>query len=39
MNLRERIRTIPDFPVAGIRFRDITPLLADGAALAEQMAC
>jgi adenine phosphoribosyltransferase len=35
LNLRERIRTIPDFPVAGIRFRDITPLLADGAALAQ----
>lgn len=28
--LREKIRTIPDFPKAGILFRDITPLLADG---------
>ena len=35
MNLRERIRTIPDFPIPGIQFRDITPLLADPGALAE----
>jgi adenine phosphoribosyltransferase len=27
--LRERVRSIPDFPTAGILFRDITPLLAD----------
>ncbi|WP_394255132.1 adenine phosphoribosyltransferase [Pseudoclavibacter helvolus] len=27
------IATIPDFPEAGIQFRDITPLFADGAAL------
>lgn len=27
--LRSRIRDIPDFPQAGILFRDITPLLAD----------
>ena len=27
--LRSRIRDIPDFPRAGILFRDITPLLAD----------
>lgn len=26
------IREIPDFPMPGIRFQDITPLLADGAA-------
>ena len=26
------IRTIPDFPIEGIKFRDITPLLADGEA-------
>ena len=25
------IRTIPDFPKPGIRFRDITPLLGDAA--------
>lgn len=28
--LRGRIRDIPDFPKAGILFRDITPLLSDG---------
>jgi adenine phosphoribosyltransferase len=27
--LRDRIRDIPDFPKAGIVFKDITPLLAD----------
>lgn len=35
MNLAARIRSVPDFPVPGILFRDITPLLADPAALAE----
>ena len=30
--LRELVRDIPDFPQAGILFRDITPLLADSAA-------
>lgn len=30
---RSRIREIPDYPSAGILFRDISPLLADGAAL------
>jgi len=30
--LKAKIREIPDFPKAGILFRDITPLLADGAA-------
>ena len=29
---RDLIRIIPDFPKAGIIFKDITPLLADGAA-------
>jgi adenine phosphoribosyltransferase len=29
MNLKALIRTVPDFPKPGIRFRDITPLLAD----------
>ena len=33
--LRAHIRDIPDFPKPGIVFRDITPLLADAAALAE----
>lgn len=31
--LKQRIRDIPDFPVKGILFKDITPLLADPAAL------
>lgn len=30
--LKRKIREIPDFPKAGILFRDITPLLADGPA-------
>jgi adenine phosphoribosyltransferase len=29
-----RIRDVPDFPKAGVLFRDFTPLLADGAAYA-----
>ncbi len=33
MNLASYIRDVPDFPVAGILFRDITPLLRDPAAL------
>ncbi len=33
MDLRRYIRDVPDFPKAGILFRDITPLLADGPAL------
>ncbi len=32
--LKQRIRTIPGFPKPGVLFRDITPLLADPAALA-----
>lgn len=32
--LRALVRTIPDFPRAGIRFRDITTLLLDGPGLA-----
>lgn len=34
MNLKALIRTVPDFPKPGIRFRDITPLLADPRGLA-----
>jgi adenine phosphoribosyltransferase len=33
-SLKRRIREVPDFPKPGILFRDITPLLADPAALA-----
>jgi adenine phosphoribosyltransferase len=33
-DLRALVREIPDFPRAGINFKDITPLLADPAALA-----
>jgi len=33
--LRPLIREIPDFPQAGIGFKDITPLMADAGALAE----
>jgi len=33
--LRSLIREIPDFPTAGIGFKDITPLMADAGALAE----
>jgi adenine phosphoribosyltransferase len=33
-DLRSLIRDIPDFPQPGIVFKDITPLLADAAALA-----
>jgi len=33
LRLRESVRTVPDFPINGIMFRDITPVLADGALL------
>ncbi len=33
MNLADYIRTVPDFPMPGILFRDITPLLGDPTAL------
>ena len=35
MELKEKIRTIPDFPQPGILFRDITTLLSDAEALNE----
>jgi adenine phosphoribosyltransferase len=33
--MRELIRDVPEFPSPGVTFKDITPLLADAAALAE----
>jgi len=36
-DLRSLIREIPDFPTAGIAFKDITPLMADPAALASSV--
>lgn len=38
MNLESFIRDVPDFPKAGIVFKDITPMLADPAALKEVVA-
>ena len=35
MNLKEYIRSIPDFPVKGIIFKDITTLLKDPSAIRE----
>ena len=37
MKLEDKIRSIPDFPKKGIVFKDITTLLADGAALRESV--
>jgi len=39
IDLRSRIRDIPDFPKPGIIFKDITPLLADGAAFRSMVDC
>ena len=33
IDLKAKIREVPDFPKPGIGFKDITPLLTDGAAL------
>jgi adenine phosphoribosyltransferase len=33
MDLKEYIASIPDYPIKGVLFRDITPLIGDGAAL------
>jgi adenine phosphoribosyltransferase len=38
MDLRSRIRDVPDFPRRGVLFKDITPLLGDPAAMAEAVA-
>ncbi len=35
MDLSQKIRNIPDFPIPGIQFKDITPLLQDAKAFAE----
>ncbi|MCH2203397.1 MAG: adenine phosphoribosyltransferase [Fuerstiella sp.] len=35
MNLKDYIRSIPDFPKPGIMFRDITPMLKSAAAMKE----
>ncbi len=35
MDLKNYIATIEDFPIEGIKFRDITPLMADGKAFRE----
>ena len=35
MNIKEKIRVIPDFPTPGIQFYDITTLLSDGQAFRE----
>ena len=35
VDLREKIREVPDFPRPGVGFKDITPLLADADALRE----
>jgi adenine phosphoribosyltransferase len=32
--IKTRVRDIPDYPQPGVMFKDITPLLSDGAALA-----
>jgi adenine phosphoribosyltransferase len=37
MDLRSRIRDIPDFPQPGILFRDITPLIGDPRALHQSL--
>lgn len=35
MNLKDYIANVPDFPIEGIQFKDITPLMADGKAFNE----
>ena len=32
MNLKDYVANVPNFPKEGIQFKDITPLMADGAA-------
>ena len=33
--MKEYVRTVPDYPIPGIQFRDITPLLQDGVLFAQ----
>ncbi len=35
MNLKDYIASVQDFPIEGILFRDITPLMANGEAFQE----
>ncbi|MEC8352594.1 MAG: adenine phosphoribosyltransferase, partial [Candidatus Thermoplasmatota archaeon] len=35
--LKATIRTVPDFPIDGIQFRDITPVLSDPALMERVM--
>lgn len=37
MDLERKLRVIPDYPKPGISFKDITPLLKDGAAFRESI--
>ena len=37
MNIKDSIRTIPDFPKKGVMFRDLTTLFADPSAFAESV--
>jgi adenine phosphoribosyltransferase len=38
VDLRTKIREVPNFPTPGVDFKDITPLLADAAALKQTVA-
>ena len=38
MDLRQKVREVPDWPQPGVSFKDVTPLLADAAALAHAVA-
>ncbi len=33
--MKEHVRTVPDYPIPGIKFRDITPLLQDSRLFAQ----
>jgi adenine phosphoribosyltransferase len=38
VDLADRVRDVPDFPEPGVAFKDLTPLLAEGDALADAVA-